>query len=122
MSTMSCSSTAAYGVFVFYFVSPGIRIEDEVDQCGDLTLMVRFLVSSQGRIQGEEWGGTKAKKKKREGTGIKIYIYIYIQPNFFFFWELGGTMATTGPPPPPPNPSLFLVVFYFCFVFGLLMS
>jgi hypothetical protein len=58
----------------------------------------------QGRIQGEEWGGTKAKKKKREGTGIKKKI-IKIQPNIYiFFWELGGTMATTGSPPPPPPP------------------
>jgi hypothetical protein len=50
----------------------------------------------QGRIQGEEWGGTKAKKKKMGGTGIKKKI----QPKFFFFGigGGGGTMATTGPP------------------------
>jgi hypothetical protein len=51
----------------------------------------------QGWIQGEEWGGTKAKKKKWEGTGIKKYIYSLIF--YFLFWELGGAMATTGSPP-----------------------
>jgi hypothetical protein len=43
---MLCSSAAACGVFVFYFVRPGIWVEDEVDWCGNLTLIAGFLVSS----------------------------------------------------------------------------
>jgi hypothetical protein len=43
---MSCSSTAACGVFIFYIVCSGIQVDDRVDQCEDLSLTAKFLVSS----------------------------------------------------------------------------
>jgi hypothetical protein len=54
----------------------------------------------QGRIQGEEWGA-QSKEKEMGGGGpeLKKKNTAYI----FFFWNWGGTMATTGP---PLNPSL----------------
>jgi hypothetical protein len=43
---MLCSFVVDCSFFVFYFVCPRIRVEDEVDRCRDLTLTAGFLVSS----------------------------------------------------------------------------
>jgi hypothetical protein len=59
-------------------------------------LFQEFIASGQGRNQGEIWGDQS--KEKKNGGGTRIKKNIYLQPKYFFFLELGGIMATTGPP------------------------